>query len=249
VKDTARIDLMRQVLDKQLKDRHGEKIGKVDGLILGRGPGEVLRVVAIETGLPTVLRRVSRGLASVVSRFASRLSAPLLRSARMAFREVLEIDDVEIRMDVSAAVTAARQGERWLSEHVVRRIPGGGGRPRAPRERTGRPPEPKNIPGEIRLELALGRRIRAKNGRSIGRLEEVRAEKRGDSWEVANVRIGPAALFERIGAGTSLFGGRKEKGWIARCDQIDLSDPALPRLTAPFSELRRFEAPPAPPSP
>jgi hypothetical protein len=87
---------------------------------------------------------------------------------------------------------------------------------------------------EVRLELAVGRRVRAKNGRSIGRLEEVRA---------TEFLIGPGAFLERLGMhARSLFGfAIHPHGYRARWDQVDLSDPRRPRLTCPLEELARLD--------
>jgi hypothetical protein len=97
--------------------------------------------------------------------------------------------------------------------------------------------------GELRLELLLGREVSALNGRSIGRLEEVRAARKGTGCLVTEYWIGPAGLFERLAApvlpfrwGPFRFGNR---GYIARWDQLDASDPTAPRLLCPVEELER----------
>ena len=94
---------------------------------------------------------------------------------------------------------------------------------------------------EVRLELAVGRRVRAKNGRPVGRLEEVVAD---DRWRVREYHIGPGALLERLGVhARSLFGLTVRRGgYRARWDQLDLSDPRQPRLTCALEELARLEA-------
>jgi len=93
---------------------------------------------------------------------------------------------------------------------------------------------------EVRLELAVGRRVRARNGRPIGRLEEVRAD---DRWTVTEFLIGPGAFLERVGMhARSLLGfAIHPRGYRARWDQVDLSDPRQPRLTCSLEELERLE--------
>ena len=44
------MDLIRDVLDKQVCDREGRKMGKVDGIILEERPGAPLRVSFLELG-------------------------------------------------------------------------------------------------------------------------------------------------------------------------------------------------------
>jgi hypothetical protein len=92
---------------------------------------------------------------------------------------------------------------------------------------------------ELRLELLLGRPVLTRNGRRAGRLEEVCVERTPDGWIVTEYLIGTAALFERL----SLFvfrvrwPSRKPWGWRVRWDQLDLLDPARPRLTCPLADL------------
>jgi len=92
---------------------------------------------------------------------------------------------------------------------------------------------------EIRLDRLLGRNVRDTNGRRIGRLEEFRAEPRGQGIVVAAYVIGAAALLERLGAGLRLLVGSHVRGYVARWDQLDISDPDHPRLTCAVKELER----------
>ena len=90
---------------------------------------------------------------------------------------------------------------------------------------------------EVHVELLLGRRVFAANGRSIGRLEEVRAERHGAGCTVTEYVIGPAGLAERLSARLLPLLGRRH-GFIARWDQIDVSDPRHPRLLCSVEELQ-----------
>jgi hypothetical protein len=91
-----------------------------------------------------------------------------------------------------------------------------------------------------RLDRVLGRHVLAANNRRIGRIEEFRAERRDDSWEVTEFVIGAAGLFERLGLGVRLIlGMARGTGYVARWDQIDLSSPDRPRLTCSVEDLRR----------
>jgi sporulation protein YlmC with PRC-barrel domain len=88
---------------------------------------------------------------------------------------------------------------------------------------------------EVHLELLLGRVVRARNGRRVGRLEEVRA---GEHEEVLEFLVGERALLERLAA-IAIFRWRK-KGYAIRWDQIDWSDPERPRLKCAVDELKRL---------
>jgi hypothetical protein len=88
---------------------------------------------------------------------------------------------------------------------------------------------------EVRLELLLGRRVRDAGGRDIGRIEEVRVERRDSDWLVSDYVLGVGGLLERLAAGTI---ARAVLGPLARRAQrrtvpwadLDISDPEHPRL-------------------
>ena len=95
---------------------------------------------------------------------------------------------------------------------------------------------------EIHLELLLGRAVIARNGRRIGRIEEFRAEHRGDEHVVTEYHLGPEALLERLSVSglsfLSLFGIRsRRRGRCVPWDKLDLSNPQKPRLTCSVEEL------------
>ena len=96
-------------------------------------------------------------------------------------------------------------------------------------------------PGEVRLDRLLGRQVLAPNNQPVGRLEEFRAEKRGNGLIITEYVIGMAGLVERLGVTVKLLFGKSRGGYVARWDQLDISDPLHPRLTCPASELRKEE--------
>jgi hypothetical protein len=91
---------------------------------------------------------------------------------------------------------------------------------------------------ERRIERLVGMRVFDREGRVVGRLEEMRAEKEGAHYVVTEWHIGPAALFERLSV--RHFGMHRSgrvTGYIARWDQLDLEDPARLVLTCRRDEL------------
>jgi len=88
----------------------------------------------------------------------------------------------------------------------------------------------------IHLEDLLGRGVLAEDGRRVGRIEEIRAERRGDDYEVTEYLLGPGALVERLSIVHRLL-GRQPRMSVARWNQIDITAPGRPRLTCPFDEL------------
>jgi hypothetical protein len=92
----------------------------------------------------------------------------------------------------------------------------------------------------IRLDRVVGREVYAANGRRIGRLHEVRAERRASTWVVTEYVIGAAGLIERLGLGVRLvLGFERPTGYVARWDQLDLSNPRRPTLNCAVAEMRR----------
>jgi sporulation protein YlmC with PRC-barrel domain len=102
---------------------------------------------------------------------------------------------------------------------------------------------------EIRLELLLGRQVFALNGKSVGRIEEICAEKQSHGTVVTNFHIGAFAAFERLsawGIGRAildlLYLRKKSGGYAVPWNRLDLSDPARPRLTCSVEELPALNA-------
>jgi hypothetical protein len=96
---------------------------------------------------------------------------------------------------------------------------------------------------EIHLDRLLGRVVLARNNQPVGRLEDCRAEKRGSECVITEYVIGTAGLFERLGVGVRLILGLRLRGYVARWDQLDISDPERPRLVCGVEELRPLNAP------
>jgi len=91
-----------------------------------------------------------------------------------------------------------------------------------------------------RLDRLIGRQILTANNRPLGRIEECRAEHRGNAWVVREWVIGAAGLLERLGFGVRLILGWKAgRSFIARWDQVDLTHPDRPRLNCSVDELKR----------
>jgi hypothetical protein len=101
---------------------------------------------------------------------------------------------------------------------------------------------------EVFADLLLNRRVRALNGRVIGRIEEIKAEESRGAWHVSEYLIGSFVLLERLAGhplGRSVlhvFRLRKGGGYRVRWDQMDVSDAMKPRLTCSVDELRLIDA-------
>ena len=113
------LDLVRDVLDKQLLDRESRPFGKVDGIVLELRGEQPPRVAALEVGAATRLARLPGWLARWIRPFARRARATRIpKDAVMAVAK-------DVRVDIDATATPAWTVERWLVERVVARRPGG----------------------------------------------------------------------------------------------------------------------------
>ena len=119
------MDLVRDVLDKQVVDRHSDRMGKVDGLILALEPGQPPRAIALDVGPVTLARRWSERLAAWLGRMLGRVTGTTAGSTRFEVRLVRDVD-VEVQLDVDADDTGARTVEHWLRDHVISHLPGSG---------------------------------------------------------------------------------------------------------------------------
>ena len=89
----------------------------------------------------------------------------------------------------------------------------------------------------VRLEELLGKRVVAADGTSVGRLEEVRVERRGDDYEVSEYLVGTGALFERLAFVRRLL-GREVRAIVVRWDQLDITGHKHLRLLCTVAELK-----------
>ena len=98
---------------------------------------------------------------------------------------------------------------------------------------------------EVKLELLLGCRVVDADGKRVGKIEEVCADRDGGELLVTEYLVGRYGLFERlsilhVGAGLLRYlGGRAMSAHPHRIpwEKMDLSDPEKPRLTCSIDEL------------
>ncbi|UCI10523.1 hypothetical protein [Mesorhizobium sp. B1-1-8] len=118
------MQLLRDILDKQVVDRENVKVGKVDGLVAELRPGKPPRVIAIELGSIALARRLGPRPGRWTARLAARLSGKRqARPHRIAWNKLRDIG-VDIEFDIDVRRTRIFAWQDWLREHVVGRIPG-----------------------------------------------------------------------------------------------------------------------------
>ena len=98
---------------------------------------------------------------------------------------------------------------------------------------------------ELHVELLTGRKVVDRNGKKLGRIEEIVAEYRGEELIVHEVHLGRRGLAERFSlrglgeAFTSVFGARLRDKTPAklRWEDLDFTDPEHPRLKVAIEAL------------
>lgn len=118
------MEVIRDVLDKQLIDRKGRPMGKADGVIMEIEEDAQPRLSFVETGAITQARRLSARLARWVEAIVRRTGADRESECYRIPWSKLVVTGIDITVNVEAEETPAFTFERWLRTHVIGRIPG-----------------------------------------------------------------------------------------------------------------------------
>lgn len=118
------MDVIRDVLDNQLVDRHQRKMGRADGIIVELRQNQPPRLAYIEVGFPVLARRLHPRLEHWVAAIQGQWGAKHRQSFRIPWSKILDVG-IDVDVDLDAEDTPALGYENWLREHVVERIPGG----------------------------------------------------------------------------------------------------------------------------
>jgi hypothetical protein len=118
------IGLVGDVLDKQMVDWRLRKMGRVDGIVLELGETGPPRVVAVETGMDTLARRVSERLARWVSALLRRIDPERPGAFRVSWTKVRQLT-LDVHIDIDAENCPVYALERWLRDHIVVHLPFG----------------------------------------------------------------------------------------------------------------------------
>lgn len=117
--------LIRDVLDNQIVDREGRKMGKVDGIVVLLRESKPPRLSYIETGGTTLAHRLHTRLGKWAESIGRRWGVRRGRPFRIEWKAVREVG-IEVEVNLKADETPARDWEKWLNKNVVGRIPGSG---------------------------------------------------------------------------------------------------------------------------
>ena len=120
------LHLSHDVIDAQLVDRHQEKIGRVDELLLELEDGKPPRVATIVIGGAARARRVGRWMVACHRAVHALFGQREEHESRVQFEAVRCIADT-IELDVEADMLDSMHLEQWLATHIICRIPGASG--------------------------------------------------------------------------------------------------------------------------
>ena len=119
-----KLDLVRDLLDQQLVDRSGTKIGRVDGLVIEvREDGPPL-VDHIQVGAVVLARRLGPRTERLVRWVRSRFVKDDKPPIEIRWPLVAEINQHHIKLSISAETHPVNNAEEWLRENLLKKIPG-----------------------------------------------------------------------------------------------------------------------------
>ena len=116
------MDLVRDVLDRKLVDRHGREMGRVDSLILEVRDDGPPAVLAIEVGPAVLAQRVHPVFGRWMAALELALGIAAGRPLRIPFADVISVHD-HIKVDLAFGETSAATVEQRLRA-VIGAIPG-----------------------------------------------------------------------------------------------------------------------------
>jgi sporulation protein YlmC with PRC-barrel domain len=117
------MDLIADCLDKQLVDRNGHKMGRVDGIILEVGAGRKPTVSAIAVGAACQAGRLHPRLRKLIGSISKRCGVVTRDPFRLPWSKVVSAG-IEVIAGVEAEKTPALAWELWLRKNIIARIPG-----------------------------------------------------------------------------------------------------------------------------
>jgi len=118
-----RLDVHLHLLDRQVVDREGRLVCKVDDLELERGADGALYVAAVLVGPRAWAPRIGGRLGVWFSSVAERLARREMK--RIDFALVEDIGS-SIKLSADRAALDAEPLETWVRDHVISRLPGSG---------------------------------------------------------------------------------------------------------------------------
>jgi len=121
-----RVEILRDLLDKQLVDADETKMGRADGIALEVDGDKQPRIDHLELGFSVLARRLGRRAEKWFDAIRKRWSIRKSGRQIVPWSKVIDVTAYEIKLDVKAMETPAFDWERWLRDRIVAKIPGSG---------------------------------------------------------------------------------------------------------------------------
>jgi len=112
------------LLDRQIVDRDGEPVGKVDDVELTHSPDGSLHVTALLLGQEVLGERIGGRLGRTIAAAARRLSGEGGRPPQRIPMELIADIDNTVTLSVKRELLPDPPLEAWLRDHLITRIPG-----------------------------------------------------------------------------------------------------------------------------
>jgi sporulation protein YlmC with PRC-barrel domain len=111
------------LLDRQIVDRYGREVGKVDDVEFGFGQDGTPYLAALLVGPQAYGPRIGGWLGRMVTGAARRLRLDPGGPLRIPL-SVVDSAETAVRLTISRDLLVEPELEHWLREHLIGRIPG-----------------------------------------------------------------------------------------------------------------------------
>lgn len=112
------MDVVRDLLDKQVLDRNGLEMGRVDSVIVEMRDDGSAVISAIEIGLISFAERLSPSIGRLARAMETVLGVERDRPVRIPFSKIISLEK-DVKVDLAAAETPVtaleRRARRWIS--------------------------------------------------------------------------------------------------------------------------------------
>ena len=109
--------VVRDLLDKAIKDRRRHEMGRVDGIVVDYRPGEPPRLSAVLVGPSVLAYRLHPRLERWSAALESALGLPVGRPLRLQLRDLIQTDQfliADVNLDTTAAGAVEGRLRQWL---------------------------------------------------------------------------------------------------------------------------------------
>ncbi|MFN2603120.1 MAG: hypothetical protein ABR582_10240 [Gemmatimonadaceae bacterium] len=118
-----RLNIVRDLLDKQLLDRNECELGRVDGVVIEVPDDGRPRLVRLEVGGSVLAARIGRWAIGPTRAIARRFGPKRLAPVKFEWSSVTKLGR-DVHLDVDAEHSPALAWEKWVDKVLIKRLPG-----------------------------------------------------------------------------------------------------------------------------